>query len=165
MMPAKTKFSRRVVTGIDEEGKSTIWLDDQVPKAAIFDESKKGEIAQVMWATDEVPSTIGRHDPMVDWFPEHNWFPETGVTFGVFTWQPGKGYPLHASETIDVGIILSGEIELILERGSTILRSGDCFVQRATMHGWRVQGDKPCIFAAVFIAKKQDEKDDHHRVS
>lgn len=158
MIP-KTKFNRRVVTGIDEEGKSTIWLDDQVPKAAIFDESK--EFAQVMWAVDEVPSPIGRHDPMVDWFPEHNWFPETGVTFSVFTWQPGVEFPLHASETIDIGIILSGEMELILEQGSTILRSGECFIQRATMHGWRVQGDKPCTFVIVLIARKQDEKADN----
>jgi quercetin dioxygenase-like cupin family protein len=161
MRPEKTKLSRRVVTGIDEEGMSTIWLDDQVPEAAIFDESKEGQIAQAMWATDEVPSPIWKHDPMIDWFPKHNWFPETGLTFGVHTWQPGVSHPLHVSETIDVGIILSGEIELILERGSTILKSGDCFVQRATMHGWEVIGDKPCTFVVVLIAKKQDEKSDH----
>jgi quercetin dioxygenase-like cupin family protein len=94
------------------------------------------------------------HDPMVDWFKDHPWVPEVGVHFDLFTWQPGAGFSIHATETIDIGVIISGEIELILEKESIVLGPGDCFVQRGTMHGWKVVGDKPCTFAAVLIAKK-----------
>jgi hypothetical protein len=49
-------------------------------------------------------------------------------------------------------------MELIIETGSTILRSGNCVIQRATIHGWRVHGDQPCVSATVLIAKEKDEK-------
>lgn len=90
---------------------------------------------------------------MVDWFKDPPWIPEVGVHFDLFTWQPGAGFSLHATETIDVGVILSGEIELILETETVVLGPGDCFVQRGTVHGWKVIGDKPCTFVAVLIAK------------
>ena len=73
------EFNRRIVTGVDEEGKSRIWLDGEVPEKAIFDSSKDGRMARVIWATDEVPSPIETSDPMVDWFPTHEWFSKTGV--------------------------------------------------------------------------------------
>lgn len=123
---------------------------------AIFDSSKDGRVARVIWATDEVPAPLETSDPMINWFPAHEWFTKTGVHFGIFTWQPGSGYEMHASDTIDVIVVLSGAIELILEKGSTILRAGDCLVQRATMHGWKVVGGEPCTFAGVLIAEKKD---------
>jgi len=36
-MSSERKPARRVVTGIDEEGKAGIWLDGDVPESAIFD--------------------------------------------------------------------------------------------------------------------------------
>jgi len=61
---------------------------------------------------------------------------------------------MHATQTIDVGFILSGRIELILEKGSTVLNPGDCYIQRATPHAWKVIGDTPCILAGFMIAAK-----------
>jgi mannose-6-phosphate isomerase-like protein (cupin superfamily) len=61
---------------------------------------------------------------------------------------------MHATETIDCLVIVSGQVELILEKGSTILDSGDCLVQRGTQHRWRVIGDEPCTFAGILMAKK-----------
>lgn len=151
------RLGRRVVTGFDEDGKSRLWLDGKVPKSAIFHFSQDQIVANVVWATDQVPVVIEKdYDPMVKWFQEHDWFPSVGVHVFIATWQPGSSYPMHASDTLDIGFVLSGEIELIMENGSTILGPGDCFVQRGTQHAWRVVGDKPCVWAGILMAKKPD---------
>jgi quercetin dioxygenase-like cupin family protein len=67
------------------------------------------------------------------------------------TWEAGFMYPMHRSDTIDFVFIISGQLELILEEGSTVLRSGETVVQRGTNHAWRVVGNEPCTFAAVMI--------------
>jgi mannose-6-phosphate isomerase-like protein (cupin superfamily) len=58
---------------------------------------------------------------------------------------------MHRTPTVDLLVVVSGSLELILETGSVSLGSGDCLVQRGTQHAWRVQGDQPCTFAAVFL--------------
>ena len=65
---------------------------------------------------------------------------------------------MHATESLDVGVIISGHMELILEKESTVLGPGDCFVQRGTQHAWKVVGDVPCTLAVVLIAKKLEEE-------
>jgi quercetin dioxygenase-like cupin family protein len=64
-----------------------------------------------------------------------------------------KFYPTH-TPTIDVGFVLSGQLELILEKGSMVLGPGDCFVQRGTPHGWKVVGDEPAVIVCAMIAAK-----------
>ena len=156
IMSSKITKGRRVVTGVDEDGKSYVWLDGDVPKNAFFTSTER-ITSRTIWATDTVPAPLQKkHDPMVDWFPEHEWFPKAGVHFITETAKPGS-YPMHASETIDCLVIVSGQIELILEKGSTILGPGDCLVQRGTQHGWRVIGDEPCTFAGILIAKKSED--------
>ena len=148
---------RRVVTRFDEDGKSMIWLDGKVPKSATFHFSLGEIVANVVWATDRVPTVVEKdYDPMAKWFQEHEWFPSIGVHVFIATWKPGSSYPMHASDTVDIGFVLSGEIELKMEKGSTILRPGDCFVQRGTQHAWKVVGDKPCVWAGILIAKKPE---------
>ena len=58
---------------------------------------------------------------------------------------------MHHSDTIDIVFVISGQVELILDEESTVLRSGDTVVQRGTNHGWRVAGSEPCTFAGVLI--------------
>jgi hypothetical protein len=43
---------------------------------------------------------------------------------------------MHRTETIDYGIVLEGEITLILDEGETVARAGDIVIQRGTNHGW-----------------------------
>ena len=156
-MSSNSTKARRVVTGVDEDGKSYVWHDGDIPKNAFFNSTERMTI-RTIWATDDVPAPLQKkHDPMVDWFPEHEWFPKTGVHFIYLTMEPGERVSMHASETIDCLVIVSGQIELILEKGSTILGPGDCIVQKGTQHGWRVIGDEPCTFAGILIAKKPED--------
>ncbi len=58
---------------------------------------------------------------------------------------------MHRTETVDYGIVLQGEIVLILDEGETTVRAGDIVVQRGTNHGWSNRTDKPCRIAFVLI--------------
>lgn len=54
------------------------------------------------------------------------------------TWKPGSPHPLmHRTESVDYGIVVFGEIVLVLDDGSrTRLQAGDVVVQRGTDHAW-----------------------------
>jgi uncharacterized cupin superfamily protein len=54
------------------------------------------------------------------------------------TWRPGSPHPLmHRTESVDYGIVVFGEIVLVLDDGSrTRLQAGDVVVQRGTDHAW-----------------------------
>ena len=58
---------------------------------------------------------------------------------------------MHKTETIDYGIVLEGELVLIMEEGETTVRSGDIIVQRGTNHGWANRSDKTCRICFVLI--------------
>ena len=59
---------------------------------------------------------------------------------------------MHTTRTIDYQIILSGEVDLVLDEGEVHLKAGDIVVQRATRHGWFNRGTEQCICAAVMIS-------------
>ncbi|KKK12284.1 hypothetical protein P175DRAFT_0460083 [Aspergillus ochraceoroseus IBT 24754] len=44
---------------------------------------------------------------------------------------------MHRTQSLDYGIVLEGEIEMILDSGEKrLLKKGDIAIQRATMHAW-----------------------------
>jgi hypothetical protein len=58
---------------------------------------------------------------------------------------------MHRTETIDYGIMLEGELTLIMDIGETTVRAGDIVVQRGTNHGWANRSGKPCRIAFILI--------------
>ena len=65
---------------------------------------------------------------------------------------------MHRTETIDYGIVLQGEITLILDEGETVARAGDIVIQRGTNHGWANRSGKPCRIAFILIDGQYDEE-------
>ena len=63
---------------------------------------------------------------------------------------------MHRTETIDYGIVLEGEITLILDEGETVVRAGDIVIQRGTNHGWANRGRVPCRIAFILIDGRYD---------
>jgi quercetin dioxygenase-like cupin family protein len=61
---------------------------------------------------------------------------------------------MHRTETIDYGIVLSGEIWLVLDDEEVHLRPGDIVVQRGTIHAWSNRGTEVCRMAFVLIDGK-----------
>jgi hypothetical protein len=63
---------------------------------------------------------------------------------------------MHTTETVDYGIVLSGEIYLQLDEGKEVhLKAGDCIVQNGTRHGWQNRGKDPCVMAFIMIGAER----------
>jgi hypothetical protein len=121
------------------------------------------EIAR-LWSTDGGnvldSSVIGRDSPSDGLYP-----PPGGTRFVRITYPPGFGacdpdadastfarLLLHRSATIDYGVILAGELTLVLEDGSqSVLRAGDVVVQNGTVHGWRNTASTTAVAAFVLV--------------
>jgi hypothetical protein len=58
---------------------------------------------------------------------------------------------MHRTQTIDYGIVLKGEITLMLDVGETVVHAGDIVIQRGTNHGWANRSGKPCRIAFILI--------------
>jgi mannose-6-phosphate isomerase-like protein (cupin superfamily) len=58
---------------------------------------------------------------------------------------------MHRTETIDYGIVLEGEITLIVDRGETLVRAGDIIIQRGTNHAWANRSGRNCRIAFILI--------------
>lgn len=61
-----------------------------------------------------------------------------GTVCRIVDFAPNNHCVVHRTQSIDYGIVLEGQIEMVLEEGEpTLMNRGDVAVQRATMHGWR----------------------------
>ena len=58
---------------------------------------------------------------------------------------------MHRTETVDYGIVLDGELVLIMDEGETTVRQGDIVIQRGTNHGWANRSGKNCRIAFILI--------------
>lgn len=65
--------------------------------------------------------------------------------------EPGAG-PMHATDTVDYGICLEGELHLEVDDGrEVVLTPGTCVVQLGTRHAWHNRGDVPALMCFVGI--------------
>ncbi|KAH8594821.1 hypothetical protein B0O99DRAFT_623729 [Bisporella sp. PMI_857] len=61
-----------------------------------------------------------------------------GTVLRIVDMQPGQTSAMHRTTSLDYGVVLEGEVELILDGGETrVLKRGDTCVQRGTNHAWR----------------------------
>jgi quercetin dioxygenase-like cupin family protein len=59
---------------------------------------------------------------------------------------------MHRSDTVDVGMVESGEIWLELDDGEEVcLRQGDTVIQNGTRHAWQNRSDAPCVMTFVVV--------------
>lgn len=128
---------RRVVAGLNAEGRSCISIDDQP--------------GMVIWATHEAPADNSGNADAGAAAPV---FPTEGTLFMYSDFPPGMTSPLHATDTIDYVVILSGECAFITETGETKLKAGDVVIDRGILHAWRNDGSEPCRLLSVLCAAK-----------
>ena len=58
---------------------------------------------------------------------------------------------MHRTRSIDFGIILAGEIDMLLDDSEVHLQAGDVVVQQATNHAWVNRGRESCRVAFILI--------------
>lgn len=59
---------------------------------------------------------------------------------------------MHRTESVDYGIVIDGEMTLVLDDGEVLLKPGSVVVQRGTNHAWANRSGKPCRMLFVLIA-------------
>jgi mannose-6-phosphate isomerase-like protein (cupin superfamily) len=131
-----TTLLRRVVTGLDENGRSCIAIDDAAPR--------------LIWANETSPADNG--DPAGQGGGQMRLELPAGAA--EFLWievPPGQSAPLHATNTLDYIVILSGEATIVTETGEAKLRPGDVLVDRGVLHAWRNDGAEPYRAVGVMI--------------
>ncbi|KAK0846149.1 hypothetical protein LTS02_015006 [Friedmanniomyces endolithicus] len=70
--------------------------------------------------------------------------------------EAGHVSPMHRTVSLDYGIVLEGEVELILDSGETrAMKRGDVAIQRGTCHAWRNMSDtEPARMIYVLMPSK-----------
>lgn len=62
----------------------------------------------------------------------------TGTVLRVVDMRPGALAPMHRTVSLDYGVVLEGEVELILDSGEKrLMKRGDMSIQRGTNHTWK----------------------------
>ena len=161
---------RRIVTGIDAEGRSVFVSDGPPPPT--------GTVINALWATDGIPVTPADSDPVETL---ERYIPAPGGTVFYQVEMPpgtagvddlhadtGDDVPLpagfegafnagdrpgmHATETVDYVFIVSGEVWLELEDSTeTLVRAGDVVVQDGARHAWHNRTGEPVVFLNVHV--------------
>jgi quercetin dioxygenase-like cupin family protein len=63
---------------------------------------------------------------------------------------------VHASDTVDFAVVLSGEVLLELDPGEQrTLKAGDVIIQNGTRHRWENLGQEPATLAVVLIGTER----------
>ena len=153
--------TRRVVTGHTPEGVSVVLSDGPVPVVRALPED--GVEFHEVWNTEGAPALVTAVEPNE---PTERALavppPPCGTKIRVNTFAPGhldeRGLqsPVHRTSSVDYGIVLSGEITLVLDDSEVTLRAGDVVVQRGTDHAWANRGSEPATVCFVLVDGRFD---------
>ncbi|CAK7215943.1 hypothetical protein SBRCBS47491_002663 [Sporothrix bragantina] len=145
---------RRIVTGHEADGTAVVDSDTTLsaidPRqtaspADVTDEERKMKAGGgfiTIWKTDESPANI--QGPWKDYHGSGAAIPlssATGTTVRAVDMPPGMCSPMHRTVSLDFGVVLAGEVVLVLDGGrEVIVRPGETVVQRGTIHAWHNRG-------------------------
>jgi mannose-6-phosphate isomerase-like protein (cupin superfamily) len=169
---------RRVVVGLDADNKSVVMFDNRMPLQA----GPYGLQSTNLWITNSYPIGFSFKDdtasipvgvsPLdngtkfrVVEFPPLDAATEAKMEPGflmkaVGPVAPAKGrsvtHPLmHRTRSVDYAVVLSGEIDMMLDDATVHLKPGDTIVQQATNHAWVNHGTETCRILFVLMDSKQ----------
>ncbi|HUH85941.1 MAG TPA: cupin domain-containing protein [Stellaceae bacterium] len=166
---------RRVVTTHDARGKAVVLMDGMAPN--VRRRAATGITSTLLWVLDHVPA---RYSGSADFAeveigippPQHGVvcrvvdFPPVGALDAAALERlkresgleqhrkPGEAprHPfMHQTRSVDFGLILEGEIDMLLDESEVHLRAGDVVVQQATNHAWVNRGSRPCRIAFILV--------------
>ena len=171
---------RRVVTGHDASGKAIVGFDDVRPVSG--GEPELGVEVYNFWITDETPADLAKKEDraarkvgipppasgsifrIVDFHPTPQKLEDLDPNFlakiaGGHDAKAGAKPPrhpgMHKTRSVDYAIVLSGEIDMLLDDSEVRLKAGDVLVQQGTIHAWINKGKETCRIAFILIDAKE----------
>ena len=173
---------RRVVTGQTSNGTSVFVSDEEVEPIRLS--LMQGFEVVRVWGGDETPSlpTNGTPTPAPVFFPPTNGYrfalvtipPEAAASLpedldieqalaevneklpGMLEHNEPDNPGMHTTDTVDLDLVLSGEMDLELDDGVEVhLRPGDCVIQNGTRHAWRNRTSEPCTMLSILVGARR----------
>lgn len=155
------KQFRRIVTGI-KDGKSSVLSNNVLDTVKEFGAIRPGVAHTYVWPEggSMKPTKGGTSFLIAQFDPED---PEVLSTLdgrrafaavgAEDNWIKTDRHPfMHKTHTVDYGIVLQGEVRLLLDEDETVtLRKGDLLVQQGTVHAWSNRGSEPCVIAFILV--------------
>ena len=142
-MTGNTNY-RRVVTGLDTEGKSCVIFDGEIPDPG-------GNGVGIVWRTSNLPADNSRNDDAADQPFSFELMHAGGSLVSVIEYPPGISTFMHATDTIDYIVVLRGEVVLALEKGEVTCGPGTIIVDRGVVHAWRNDGQETAAIAVIVL--------------
>jgi mannose-6-phosphate isomerase-like protein (cupin superfamily) len=170
---------RRVVTTHDKTGKAIVLFDSDNPHKVV--RPVGNFVSRVIWRTDTAPAVMDTHED-VGGAQKGVSPPPSGTVFRIVDFPPmspelekldpnhmasqvgGHGgsskyraptHPfMHRTQSVDYAIIMSGEIDMLLDDSQVHLKTGDVLVQQGTNHAWVNRGKEVCRIAFVLVDAK-----------
>ena len=167
---------RRVLTGHDAEGRSTIIADaiaqnlkeiPGIPGLALTDlwettgapASNEGDADAAARPVRLEPPPNGTIFRVVEFPPDATWRKRSDLkdgfeAIGAAHAQDKASHDpmMHKTSTVDYAIVMKGEIWAVMEEGETLLKAGDVLVQRGTNHSWSVRTNAPALVAFILVS-------------
>jgi mannose-6-phosphate isomerase-like protein (cupin superfamily) len=175
---ASTADIRRVVTGLDAGNKAIVLFDSRLTLKV--PESRPPSVN--LWITDSSPPGFSFKDdaavkaiglsppangtvirvvefPPLDPAAEAKMDPNLMMKV-VGDHAPARGLPIkhplmHRTRTVDYAVVLSGEVDMMLDDATVHVKAGDVVIQQATNHAWINRGKEPCRILFVLMDSKQ----------
>jgi quercetin dioxygenase-like cupin family protein len=144
---------RRVITGHDSNNVAKVILEGP---AANTKRPREGVSSTLMWCSDEMPADIAVGESVEDMGARilGTAPPANGSRFIVMEFGPGIASEMHRTETLDYIVMLSGEIDMDMDKSTVKLKAGDIMVQRGTNHAWVNRSKEPARLAIVLLDAK-----------
>jgi mannose-6-phosphate isomerase-like protein (cupin superfamily) len=170
----------RVVTGHDADGKAIVASDGPLPTVVEIS-AIPGTLFHEVWSTPGSPAPVdngadptlgplrlppptqGTRIRFVDIPPDSAEFLAHGAARmkdafaqigdeAASTVKAHSPHPLmHRTESVDYGVVIDGEMTLVLDDSEVLLKPGSVVVQRGTNHAWANRSGKPCRMLFVLV--------------
>ncbi|KAI1057543.1 hypothetical protein LB505_010436 [Fusarium chuoi] len=136
---------KRFVTTHTPEGTTT--FSDVLPEEAPFQTLPDNVDFALCYATDKFPVNLSDEADIETYRHYTKNLPgitlPTGTVLRVVDIPPGAISPMHRTISLDYGVVLEGEIDLILDSGEKrVMKRGDISVQRGTNHAWKNRSEE-----------------------
>jgi len=140
---------RRVVTGHDATGRA-VAKSDEIAQNLIS--TRPGATSCVVWTTEGFP--VDNDGEADQGLRSVGTTLDNGTVFRILELAPGVSPRNHRTDSIDYAVVMSGEVDMVLDETTVHLKAGDVLVQRGTIHNWVNRGTEPCVIAFVLISAK-----------
>ena len=156
-----TRRVRRIVTGHNADGKAVIAADEQIEGTGLAEDAGRTDaFFFALWATHEMPVDLSdealtrQRDGSATTIIGSG----SGSVLRIGVLAPGTRSPMHRTSTVDYGIVLQGEVFLVMEDSETLLHPGDIVVQRGTNHAWDNRSTEPARMVFILLAAQFAEE-------